>query len=260
MVKRFLLGTAALFAPDDGGTGAAPASAPATQAAPQATQVATEQAAAPPETASQPQATQPGATETGNQKAATDAATETKTVPDILEDDAEPPPGEEKKDAGDGKADAPVEYTEFKLPDAFKPDEAALGDFKALASEMRLPQESAQRLVDLYAREVAKLAAEPARAWNDVKAAWQAEIKAAPEFQGNGLRDARRAIVGAFDAHPDGKAVRQALELTGAINHPAVFRFMSNWAAANSEQPLARGTHPPAATARTPGERVYGAS
>jgi hypothetical protein len=173
-------------------------------------------------------------------------------TPSMLEDDPEPEPIAEAEKPADA-----VVYAEFKLPDGFTPDDAALQAFSTLASELALPQDGAQRLVDLYAQKVADIVAAPLRQWNDTQAAWKAEINAMPEFQGSLLKDAKKGIVRALDAHPNGPNLKSALEFTGAINNPHVWRFMNEWAHANSERPLVPAERP-AVPQKTPGERVYG--
>lgn len=70
-----------------------------------------------------------------------------------------PEPTEAEKAAAEEQArkdaeakGAPEEYAEFKLPETFKVDDAVLGDFKALAKEANLPQEMAQKFVDMQAK------------------------------------------------------------------------------------------------------------
>lgn len=70
---------------------------------------------------------------------------------------AEAKPGESQEQAGkpsdakpeDKPTGAPEKYEDFKLPDTLKADEALMGEFGSLAKELNLPQEAAQKLVDL---------------------------------------------------------------------------------------------------------------
>jgi hypothetical protein len=53
------------------------------------------------------------------------------------------------KAAADGKKGAPEKYADFKLPEGMTLDKAVAEQFTALAKEFNLPQEAAQKLVDL---------------------------------------------------------------------------------------------------------------
>jgi hypothetical protein len=178
-------------------------------------------------------------------------------VANILDDAGEETPAEgDVKPPAEG---ADVTFAEFTLPEGFATDQAALSEFHAVAGALGLKQEGAQQLVDLYVKKATEIAAQPLRAWNDVKTAWQTEIKAIPEYAGSQLKAAKVDIVRALDAQPRGPALRQALELTGAINHPEVFRFMHAWSRSRNESPLVPASAP-ASAPKTPGERMYGKS
>ena len=89
----------------------------------------------------------------------------------VLEPDAEPVPEE-------------IAYADFTVPDGVTLDAPALAEATALFRQARLPQEQAQKFVDLaLSRE--KLATErSARAFADLQAGWVASIKADPEIGG----------------------------------------------------------------------------
>ncbi len=61
---------------------------------------------------------------------------------------------EQKKD--EAKTGAPEEYADFKLPDNFKANESTLTEFKAVAKDLGLTQEAAQKLVDFQTAQSAK--------------------------------------------------------------------------------------------------------
>lgn len=76
---------------------------------------------------------------------------------------------------------APEAYADFTLPDTIKADDATMGEFKAIAKELNLPQAAAQKLVDLNAK------VETARAeqWAATVDGWEAAAKADKEYGGD---------------------------------------------------------------------------
>jgi hypothetical protein len=104
--------------------------------------------------------------------------------------DGDKPKDEGNKDGKDGKDPkagdktdkksdgAPEKYADFTLPEGYEKDEELLGEFSALAKEANLPQEVAQKFVDLQAKFLTKTAGDNDKAWNDLHQSW---IKSAKE-------------------------------------------------------------------------------
>ena len=81
---------------------------------------------------------------------------------------------------------APEEYADFKTPEGMPVDEALLNDFKPLAKELDLPQEKAQKLIDLYAEKVAPLMQQRQMdAWNETRKGWVETAKLDKEIGGD---------------------------------------------------------------------------
>lgn len=91
------------------------------------------------------------------------------------------------------------------------------------ARKLGLTQEQFQGMTALGAQRIADLAAAPLKAWNDQQAAWQTSIKADPDIGGDKLPAALGHAAGALDAF-GGAELREALNVTGAGNHPAIVR------------------------------------
>jgi len=94
---------------------------------------------------------------------------------------------------------APEEYADFKMPEGMPVDEALLNDFKPLAKELDLPQEKAQKLIDLYAEKVAPLMQQrQVDAWNETRKGWVETAKLDKEIGGDkfdpALADAMRVV------------------------------------------------------------------
>jgi len=126
-------------------------------------------------------------------------------------------------------AGAPEEYTDFALPETFKVDDTTLGEFKALAKELNLPQEAAQKLVDMQA----KLQSGNAQAFTSTLQAhvdktaqeWAATAKSDPEIGGAKFDENVAVAKTALDTFgtPELKAL---LKESRIGNHPEVIRFM----------------------------------
>jgi hypothetical protein len=109
------------------------------------------------------------------------------------------------------------------LPEGFVPDEAALGEFKQLAAESGLKPEGAQKVFDLYAKQVA---AQEARAQAAVEARnseWVAALKADKDIGGaafaSNIEFAKKGVV-RFGS----PGLLQVLNESGLGNHPELVR------------------------------------
>ena len=132
--------------------------------------------------------------------------------------------------------DAATQYEKFTVPEGFDYDDGKVSEFTALARELNLSQEQAQKLVDLHVRhwlgfeEQTKAQAEE----------WRKQTMNDPEFGGQkfmqSLQDAHR-FVNAFG----GEKLRIALDATGAGNHPELFKAFALAGRLLSEDRLVKG-------------------
>jgi hypothetical protein len=156
---------------------------------------------------------------------------------DGFEIDAE---GKQKLDA-EGKpipkpaeTKAPAEYADFTVPEGTKMDEQTSVEFKGLAKELDLTQEQAQKLLDFGGEKLRAQVEAPYKLWAKTQADWQAEVKADPEIGGTkfeqSIKDAAQVFVPG-ESNPfvgsaeEAKALRDALNMTGAGNNPAMVKF-----------------------------------
>lgn len=132
----------------------------------------------------------------------------------------------------DGKS-AETVTLEIKLPEGMKADEAALGEFKALATKHKLTSEQASEIVALQHK--LNQTAEKAinEAWVGQGKKWADEINADKEFGGEKFKqtldDAWR-FIRKFGGEPDAKGVRpisKALDELGIGNHPELMKIMA---------------------------------
>lgn len=163
-------------------------------------------------------------------KAADPAAGGTKEGGDTKPADQKATDEKGEKGEGDKKpeADKPIEYAAFTLPEGVQVDEKALGEFTAISQEAKVPQEVAQKYVDLYAGKLKAATEAIYQGWHDTQSKWVKEINEDPEVGGDKLKDATSNAARALD-HPALKipGLREALIFTGAGNHPAVLKFFA---------------------------------
>jgi hypothetical protein len=96
-----------------------------------------------------------------------------------------------KTDDSSTAPQAPDTEYEFRAPDGVEFDQASLDEFKAIAKELKLPKDAAQKVVDLAAkREQAR-----ADAYATQVSKWADEVKADKELgTDEALATARKAI------------------------------------------------------------------
>lgn len=161
---------------------------------------------------------------TSTPKPATEPAKpEAETDKSLLNQDGKPVEGkpEEAKPAV-----APDKYTDFKVPEGFKLDDAVAKEAGELFKGLNLPQEGAQKLIDFYSAKTLEAAEAPYKAYRDMQTKWVDEIKADPEI-GEKLDEVKTVVGRAIDGLGNPKlaaSFREAMDLTGAGNNPAFIR------------------------------------
>lgn len=163
-------------------------------------------------------------------------------APTILETAAEPvvepiadAPTPEVKAEGEPTVEAPeappaLTYEAFKLPDGFSPADEQIGAFTTLIGEHQVPQETAQKLIDLHTSELQKFATQQAahqqEAFDKMQSGW---VKSMDKEFGNErdtvMNNARSAIVKFLPNEKQREEFKTMLRITGAGNHPAMLRF-----------------------------------
>lgn len=144
--------------------------------------------------------------------------------------------------------EAEVDY-EFKMPEGIDLDEDSANEFKAIAKELKLPKDAAQKVVDLAAKR------EQARAEAFVKQVkdWGEAVKADKELGAPENLAACRKTIETFGT-PE---LRTMLETSGMGNHPEVVRFVTVISKALSEDKFIAGRDGGNAQPRSLEERMY---
>ena len=174
-------------------------------------------------------------------------------------DDAQKPEGnaDATKPEDTPKPDEPVKYTDFTLPEGVTLDEAKFGEFQKIAGEAKLPQEVAQKFVDLYTSELKQLTEAPMRAWTQLQSEWQEAVRNDPVIGGANLDKNLAATKAGLKnlLGEESKSFFEALEITGAGNNPAILRGIMKAAAPHAPASPVAGS--PGKPSKTAGETLY---
>lgn len=150
-------------------------------------------------------------------------------------------------------------YEAFTLPDGVQLDDKRLGEFNGILGEYEnrvsadpaqahaAAQELGQKMVDLYINEMRDLHERSARlqreTWDRTQQDWASKFREDPDIGRNQQQTtlarcgAMLEMYGSRVGPEQERAVRDAMTVTGAGNHPEVIRFL-HWAATFAvEQP-----------------------
>lgn len=206
---------------DAGASGAAPAAAsaaPAPAAQPAAAQPA---ASAEGQGGDKPAGQGGGAADAGN----------------AGEPDAKAP---EAAKPADGEPLAPVEYTPFVTPTEVALPDTLVADLTAYAKGLNLPQDQAQALIDLGAKQFAEQTTANNTRIEAVRQSWVEAAQADTEFGGDKLTTSLPIAQKALKTFGSEK-LTELLAGTGLGNHPEVIRFMFKVGQAIGEDDVVTG-------------------
>lgn len=198
-----------------------------------------------------------GATETTAEAGAEGAseATSEKPAGEQGSDSQAETEGKDKPE-GEGEGDKkPVEYADFALPEGMTVDQPILDEAKSLFAEDGLSQERAQKYVDLYTNKLKESAEAPYKLWAETQKQWQDSIRNDPEVGGSKLAENLGVAAKALDRF-GGDKLRQALNFTGAGNHPDVIKAFVQIGKAISEGKFVTGGGN-AGSGKSRAERLY---
>jgi hypothetical protein len=164
-------------------------------------------------------------------------------------DGVKPGAADPKAKEGDGAATVPEAY-EFKMPEGMTADPARAEEFSAVAKELKLTQEQAQKLVDLDV----KRSQDQLTAHAETVKTWATELKADKEFGGDNLPATTTACKKVMDQFAT-PALREYLDASGLGNHPELVKFVANIGKSLSEDSFVRGG--PTTTPTDSAKRFY---
>jgi hypothetical protein len=133
------------------------------------------------------------------------------------------------------KADAAEVAYEFTAPEGVELDKASTEEFVAIAKELKLPKEAAQKVVDLaIKREQAR-----AEAFATEVKGWEASVKADKDLGGDKLSETLAVCRKAIDLGPP--ELRDLLSSSKMGSHPAVVKWAYAVGKALSEDKFVTG-------------------
>lgn len=156
------------------------------------------------------------------------------------------------------EAPARPTYSDFKLPEGATFDSDSLTAVSTLFADSGLSQEQAQKFIDLAVSREKAQAESGLRAFVDLQNKWVSEIKADPDIGGERLQATIASATRAIDrlAIP---GLREALDLTGAGNNPAIVKAFARIGQLIAEDRFRPGNGAPPVAPRSPAEVIYGA-
>lgn len=150
---------------------------------------------------------------------------------------------------------APEKYEEFKVPEGYVLDPKIAEEASGIFKGMNLSQTQAQSLVDFYAAKTREAANAPFEAYTAMRQEWQTKVAADPEI-GSKLPEVKQTVSRALDSLGDPKLAsdfREAMDLTGAGDHPAFIKAFYKLAQQVVEGHSVRGSNPSPAGQKPPG-------
>ena len=147
-------------------------------------------------------------------------------------------------------------YGEFKLPDGASIDGEQLEHATALFKEAGLPHEQAQKFIDLALSREQAAATRGVQAFVDLQTKWVSEIKADPEIGGTRFEASMASASRAID-RLGVPGLKEALNLTGAGNNPAIVKAFVRLGQMVSEDRFMPGRNSAPAASRSPAETIY---
>lgn len=160
--------------------------------------------------------------------------------------------------AGDSESEpapAPIdpESYEFTLPEAFTADATLEQAAREAFAANGVPKEAAQPLVDLFTATLTAQAESAQRAFEAQQSKWLNEIYAMPEFKEGPTRDKSLASIGRLiDTYggPAAQGVKDAFNMYGIGNNPAIASFLAKLAAELDEGAPSASPRGPASVER----------
>jgi hypothetical protein len=140
-------------------------------------------------------------------------------------------------------------YADFKLPDGVAVNADVLKDATTIFKELNLPQDAAQKLVDLYVKDQKSASEAPQNAFKEMTAGWRNDVLKDPNLSsGDGLRPDVNENIGKLKASLGDKAAidkfNEVMNMSGLGNHPAIVSALNTWGKALSEGKHVEGKGP----------------
>lgn len=170
-------------------------------------------------------------------------------------EEAKPKPQEAEKPAP--VESAPIEYQPFKLPDGFEVDTKDMDEFRTVLGEHKAPQELGQKIIDLYTKELQKVADAQKADWQKTLDTWKNDVLADPELGGNRINTVLQQCGSVLEQFGSPQ-LRKMLEVSGMGNNIEMVRFVHKVAQFVNEPKQVLGTNPVPDAKPSRAQRRYG--
>jgi len=130
-----------------------------------------------------------------------------------------------EKNTEEGADNAPEAYADFVMPEGTQLDDAALTEASPLFKELNLNQEQAQKVVDLYVKQVQAGEQKNADAFNQLTSEWRKAAENDKEFGGDKFDENIKIAQHAVDKYGT-SGLKELLDEHGIGSHPEMVRFM----------------------------------
>ena len=154
------------------------------------------------------------------------------------------------------EAPAALTAEDIALPEGLQADPEIVNGLVETLNADQTPQERAASLLDLHKQVLDQSEKQMQEAWQSTQEEWRKAVKALPEVGGDNLDQTLGDIAKVVDRY-GGKEAREALDLTGAGNHPAVVQLFAKLARDLNETPPVSG-EPPSGAPKSRAERMFG--
>lgn len=141
---------------------------------------------------------------------------------------------------------APEKYADFTAPEGATLAPELVTEASALAKELNLSQDKAQKVVELAAKQTAQTLKAGTEAYQSVRAAWGEATKADPEFGGDKLAESLATARASMEATTT-PALRELLAKTGLGDNAEVIRHFLKIAPAFAQDKHVPGGKAPGA-------------
>ena len=155
------------------------------------------------------------------------------------------PAGNPTEPAKPESVGAPEAYADFSIPEGHTLDTATIESATPIFRELGLSQDQAQKLVDFYSAKIGEINSQNEGFMEQMRTEWRNQLSADKEI--GGKLDAVKVDIGrALDRIPAEvrTAYKEAMDLTGAGDNPAIIKAMYSLAQLVNEGTPVRGDNP----------------
>lgn len=146
--------------------------------------------------------------------------------------------GKDKKEAPSAQEQAPVEYVDFTAPEGVEISPTDMARAKEAFAEARLPQDQAQKYLDMHLSEVERHVRASQQhqvdQWMATRKKWQEDFQTDQEIGGNKVNTTLEASRGLIRKYGTPGLI-DAINVTGVGDHPEFIRFLSRLSETHQE-------------------------